>query len=164
MESKINIKELAKNLRNLNRIEANALEEVKDAEEVVAPIVLPMEIVEIPKVEKQVENKAITTTRVVKQIVEEPIIKPKKEKKEPIQAVLPKEDPLAAFLQADFELYDFSKQVWIDAEIYEVLVQIKRKKKLKNISVLVTSIIEAYINQNKGEIVKLFDSKIVKQG
>jgi hypothetical protein len=164
MESKINIKELAKNLRNLNRIEANTLEEVKDAEEVLAPIVLPMEKVEITKVEKQVENKATTTKTAAKQTVEETVIKPKKEKREPIQAALPKEDPLAALLQADFELYDFSKQVWIDTEIYEVLVQIKRKKKIKNISVLVTSIIETYINQNKSEIVKLFDSKIVKQG
>jgi hypothetical protein len=161
MESKINIKELAKNLRNLNRIEANPQEEVKEVVEVVVPIVQP---VETSKAEIQIEKKATTTTTVVKRIVEEPVIKPKKEKKEPIQAVLPKEDPLSAFLQADFELYDFSKQVWIDAELYEVLVQIKRKKKIKNISVLVTSIIEAYINQNKGEIVKLFDSKIVKQG
>jgi hypothetical protein len=161
MESKINIKELAKNLRNFNRIEANSQEEVKEIVELVVPIIQP---VETPKSEIQVEKKATTTTTVVKRIVEEPVIKPKKEKKEAIQTVLPKEDKLIATLQADFELYDFSKQVWIDAELYEVLVQIKRKKKIKNISVLVTAIIEAYINQNKDEIVKLFDSKIVKQG
>ena len=160
MESKINIKELAKNLRNLNRVEANSQKEVNEA---VGEVVVPtISLVETPKAEIQVEKKEATPTTVVKSNVEEPVIKPKKESKKNIQAVLPKEDSLAAFLQADFELYDFSKQVWIDAEIYEVLVQIKRKKKIKNISVLVTSIIEAYINQNKSEIVKLFDSKIVK--
>ena len=154
MESKINIKELAKNLRSLNAAEQNP--QVMQVDEDVKE---PVPIVEY--IEEEVEK---STKSLKEKAMEQPIVSVKKAKKEPIEPVLPKNDPLSASLQAEFDLYDFSKQVWIDAEIYEVLVQIKRKKKIKNISVLVTSIIEEYINQNKTAIFKLFDSKLMKQG
>jgi hypothetical protein len=140
MEGKINIKELAKNLKNLNRPEV-----------VREPIVEPIEVKEDVKsiiIEpKHIEKAPVKATKV-------PIEKPKQVVRSVVQST-----ELLTTLQSEMNAYDFSKQVWIDDEIYEILMQIKRREKIKSISVLVTSIIEQYIDQNRTTIVRLLNDK-----
>jgi hypothetical protein len=142
MEGKINIKELAKNLKNLNRPEV-----------IQEPIPVP-----VIEVKEELEVKSIV---VEPKIVEKRVEQPKAIIEKPKQLVrsIVQENDLVTTLQSAIEDYDFSKQVWIDDEIYEILMHIKRREKIKSISVLVTSIVEQYINQNRTAIVRLLNDR-----
>jgi FAD synthase len=140
MEGKINIKELAKNLKNLNRPEAIQ-------EPIAEPVIEVKEEVKSTVVEPKIVEKRVEQPKA-------PIEKPK----QLIRNVVPEND-LVTTLQSAIEEYDFSKQVWIDDEIYEILMHIKRREKIKSISVLVTSIVEQYINQNRTAIVRLLNDR-----
>jgi hypothetical protein len=142
MEGKINIKELAKNLKNLNRPEAIQ-------EPIAEPVIAVKEEVEVKSI--------VVEPKIVEKRVEQPkapIDKPKQLARSIVQ-----ENDLVTTLQSAIEDYDFSKQVWIDDEIYEILMHIKRREKIKSISVLVTSIVEQYINHNRTAIVRLLNDR-----
>jgi hypothetical protein len=142
MEGKINIKELAKNLKNLNRPEV-----------IQEPIPEP-----VIEVKEEVEVKSIV---VEPKIVEKRVEQPKALIEKPKQLVrsIVQDNDMVTTLQSAIEEYDFSKQVWIDDEIYEILMHIKRREKIKSISILVTSIVEQYINLNRTAIVRLLNDR-----
>lgn len=142
MEGKINIKELAKNLKNLNRPEVIQQSIPEPAIEVKEAVVVNSIISEPKIVEKEVEQPKA------------PIENPRQMARSLVQ-----ESDLVTTLQSATEDYDFSKQVWIDDEIYEILMHIKRREKIKSISVLVTSIVEQYINLNRTAIVRLLNDR-----
>ena len=52
--------------------------------------------------------------------------------------------------------YEQSKFAYIDKKLYEVLMTLKRKKDVKNISLLINAALAQFIEQNKDEIKNIF--------
>jgi O-phosphoseryl-tRNA(Cys) synthetase len=52
------------------------------------------------------------------------------------------------------------KTVHVDPNLYEVLVQIKRKKGLSNVGLLIDAIIDRFINEHKVDIKELFTNDL----
>jgi hypothetical protein len=93
------------------------------------------------------------------------VVKPKKEKEikvEQKQTVL-QISPTSVGLMPDFfdslaykSSTNAKKTVHVDPNLYEVLVQIKRKKGLSNVGLLLDAIIDKFINEHKADIRELF--------
>lgn len=92
-------------------------------------------------------------------------VKPKKEQKlkaETTQIVM-QPAPTSVGLLPDFfdslaykASANVKKTVHVDPNLYEVLVQIKRKKGLSNVGLLIDAIIDRFINEHKADIKELF--------
>lgn len=105
------------------------------------------------------------------QSIKEP--KPKKEKKPLMEKKVPKKvtaDAPATALIAETGLsdaffaslneqnfsYEKSKFAYIDKKHYEILMTLKRKKDVKNISSLINAALSQFIEQNKEDIKRIF--------
>jgi O-phosphoseryl-tRNA(Cys) synthetase len=116
-----------------------------------------------PKKDKAVGEKA-KVVKVEKTKIVAPT-KPQKEKTikaETKQATM-QPAPTNAGLMPDFfdslaykASANVKKTVHVDPNLYEVLVQIKRKKGLSNVGLLIDAIIDRFINEHKADIKELF--------
>jgi O-phosphoseryl-tRNA(Cys) synthetase len=112
-----------------------------------------------PKKDKAVGEKAkvvkVEKTKVISST------KPKKEKA--AKQVEMQSTPTSVGLMPDFfdslaykSTANVKKTVHVDPNLYEVLVQIKRKKGLSNVGLLIDAIIDRFINEHKVDIKELF--------
>jgi O-phosphoseryl-tRNA(Cys) synthetase len=94
-----------------------------------------------------------------------PTAKPKKEKelKAETKQIAMQPAPTSVGLMPDFfdslaykASANVKKTVHVDPNLYEVLVQIKRKKGLSNVGLLIDAIIDRFINEHKADIKELF--------
>jgi O-phosphoseryl-tRNA(Cys) synthetase len=92
-------------------------------------------------------------------------VKPKKEKelKAETKQIAMQPAPTSVGLMPDFfdslaykASANVKKTVHVDPNLYEVLVQIKRKKGLSNVGLLIDAIIDRFINEHKADIKELF--------
>ncbi len=65
-------------------------------------------------------------------------------------------DNFFASLNEESFSYEKSKFAYIDKKIYEVLMTLKRKKDVKNISSLINAALSQFIEQNKDDIRNIF--------
>ena len=100
-----------------------------------------------------------TTVKVPKAVKIEPKMNKNKiisdEKSENTEGVFSLSDEFFAALNEQAFGYDKSKFAYIDKKIYEVLMTIKRKKDVKNISTLINAALAQFIEQNKTDIKKI---------
>ena len=123
------------------------------------------ENLEKPKpVETKVATKKLASpkkkTEVAKEIKTANPIKTKSEEKaKSIKTVLPNmnlTDDFFASLNEESFSYEKSKFAYIDKKIYEVLMTLKRKKDVKNISSLINAALSQFVEQNKDDIRNIF--------
>lgn len=127
--------------------------------------VLQAAIVEKPKaLEPKVAAKKVDAPK-KKTVIEKeskkanPIKTKSGEKAKSIKTVLPNmnlTDDFFASLNEESFSYEKSKFAYIDKKIYEVLMTLKRKKDVKNISSLINAALSQFIEQNKDDIRNIF--------
>jgi O-phosphoseryl-tRNA(Cys) synthetase len=122
--------------------------------------------IEPPK-EKVVGEKAKPVK--VEKVQIAPSTKPKKEKvvKSDIKKTAVQSVSASVGLMPDFfdslaykASANVKKTVHVDPNLYEILVQIKRKKGLSNVSLLIDAIIDKFINEHKADIKALFTNDL----
>ena len=127
--------------------------------------VLQTAIVEKPKAleSKATAKKAAAPKNKTVSVKETKVANPTKtkseEKAKSIKTVLPKmnlTDDFFASLNEESFSYEKSKFAYIDKKIYEVLMTLKRKKDVKNISSLINAALSQFIEQNKDDIRNIF--------
>ena len=111
-------------------------------------------------------------TEIVQPVLEtkkQPIVKAVKEPKKKIdkpvstetenpkanQEILPKislSDEFFSTLAGQEFVYEDRRIAYIETDLYEIFMSVKRKKKLKNISVLINAILNQFIEDNKEDI------------
>jgi O-phosphoseryl-tRNA(Cys) synthetase len=120
-----------------------------------------------PQKEKAVGDKAKPVK--VEKVQIAPTTKPKKEKvvKSDIKKTAVQSVSTSAGLMPDFfdslaykASANVKKTVHVDPNLYEILVQIKRKKGLSNVSLLIDAIIDKFINEHKADIKALFTNDL----
>jgi O-phosphoseryl-tRNA(Cys) synthetase len=98
-----------------------------------------------------------------------PTTKLRKEKvvKSDIKKTAVQSAPMSVGLMPDFfdslaykASANVKKTVHVDPNLYEILVQIKRKKGLSNVSLLIDAIIDKFINEHKADIKALFTNDL----
>ena len=99
---------------------------------------VPKPVKNEPKITKTTKNKLISD-----------------EKPENTEGVFSLSDAFFMTLNEQAFGYDKSKFAYIDKKIYEVLMTIKRKKDVKNISTLINAALAQFIEQNKNDIKKI---------
>ena len=122
-------------------------------------VVSPIEEVETPKpiVTKMKLKKEAAPQKqatVVKKSNAEPVAKTKN-----VKTMMPNmnlTDDFFASLNEESFSYEKSKFAYIDKKIYEVLMTLKRKKDVKNISSLINAALSRFIEQNKEDIRNIF--------
>jgi O-phosphoseryl-tRNA(Cys) synthetase len=116
-----------------------------------------------PKTIKTIGEK--TKPSKVEKVKVTPTTKPKKEKKikvEPKQSLASNTSTQVGLMPDFFDSLAYKasanvkKTVHVDPNLYEVLVQIKRKKGLSNVGLLIDAIIDRFINEHKADIKELF--------
>lgn len=65
-------------------------------------------------------------------------------------------DDFFASLNEQTFSYEKSKFAYIDKKIYEILMTLKRKKDVKNVSILINAALSQFIEQNKEDIKTIF--------
>jgi hypothetical protein len=126
----------------------------------------PIIITETKPIEKKtiLDKDKITTTKTKaeKQVTGETI---KQEKKAKINntslANFSLSDDFFASLNEQTFSYEKSKFAYIDKKIYEVLMTLKRKKDVKNISSLINAALSQFIEQNKEDIKTIFKNDLL---
>ena len=104
------------------------------------------------KLKKEAAPKKQAT--VVKKSNAEPVVKTKN-----VKTMMPNmnlTDDFFASLNEESFSYEKSKFAYIDKKIYEVLMTLKRKKDVKNISSLINAALSQFIEQNKDDIRNIF--------
>jgi hypothetical protein len=120
-----------------------------------------------PKKEKTIGEKAKPIKAEKAKIISS--TKPKKEKalKAETKVAAMQSAPTSVGLMPDFfdslaykSNANVKKTVHVDPNLYEVLVQIKRKKGLSNVGLLIDAIIDRFINEHKVDIKELFTNDL----
>jgi uncharacterized protein YcbK (DUF882 family) len=116
-----------------------------------------------PKITKAIGEKAKSVK--VEKVKTAPIEKPRKDKAikmETKQTVMQTTSTSAGLMPDFFDSLAYKasvnvkKTVHVDPNLYEILVQIKRKKGLSNVGLLIDAIIDRFINEHKADIKELF--------
>lgn len=156
------IKNLVKTFkeRQVAEISNPNAENVSNTEGVVSPtekVETPKPIVTKTKLKKEIAPKKQATE--VKKSNAVPVAKPKN-----INTVMPNmnlTDAFFASLNEESFSYEKSKFAYIDKKIYEVLMTLKRKKDVKNISSLINAALSQFIEQNKDDIRNIFMDELL---
>ena len=128
-----------------------------------------LQVAELPvvaKIELEQDNKPVVnkdnnqTKQKVKTEKNTTVTSNKREKKtETIRTNLTSfnlSDDFFASLNEQTFSYEKSKFAYIDKKIYEILMTLKRKKDVKNISILINAALSQFIENNKDEIKTIF--------
>ena len=115
-------------------------------------------------IETKVVNKKLASPKKTAVVAKEsktanPIKIKNEEKAKSIKTVMPNmnlTDDFFASLNEESFSYEKSKFAYIDKKIYEVLMTLKRKKDVKNISSLINAALSQFIEQNKDDIRNIF--------
>jgi uncharacterized protein YcbK (DUF882 family) len=116
-----------------------------------------------PKITKVIGEK--TKPIKVEKVKVDPTVKPKKDKESKAEMKEALTQSVSANLGLMPDFFDslaykaspnVKKTVHVDPNLYEVLVQIKRKKGLSNVGLLIDGIIDKFINEHKADIKALF--------
>ncbi len=148
------IKNLVKTFKEREKqVDSNPIQE----EPVLNTATQPVTLVEPPKVVQEVKM-PVKQKKVVDKPVKE-VIKQEKTTVVAEDALSPhfslSDDFFAALNEQSFS-YEKSKFAYIDKKIYEVLMTLKRKKDVKNVSTLINAALSQFIEQNKEEIKTIF--------
>jgi hypothetical protein len=128
------------------------------------------QVVETPESEVKTEAAVAKTTiasPVIKEVIA-PVVKEAKKKaveKKPIESIkTPKKAQTAMLSKIQLSdeffnslagqefVYEDRRIAYIEYDLYEVFMSLKRKKKLKNISVLINAILNQFVEENKEDI------------
>jgi hypothetical protein len=117
---------------------------------------------EAEKNQKNKAEKPVLAKQKPEKVVKEKTVKAKKAA-EPTKQAIVQDTPISKGLMPDFfDSLAFKssagnkKTVHMDPNLYEILVQIKRKKGLSNVALLIDAIIDRFINEHKSDIKELF--------
>lgn len=132
--------------RQDEQIDESAVEEVKmeppTKTEVVQPVLETKKqaVAKVVKEPKKKMDKAVST---------------ESEKPKANQEILPKislSDEFFNTLAGQEFVYEDRRIAYIETDLYEIFMSVKRKKKLKNISVLINAILNQFVEDNKEDI------------
>jgi hypothetical protein len=141
------IKDIIKTFKNRQdeQIEESVVEEVK-----VEPTPIKTEVVKPIQVKKE---QLIVKESKKKTGKEKPV---ESEKSETFSLSMPQKiqlsDEFFNNLSGQEFVYEDRRIAYIETELYEIFMSVKRKKKLKNISVLINAILNQFVEDNKDDI------------
>jgi hypothetical protein len=138
--------------------EREKLVDDKVGEEIIAPIIEPVKEPEIVAVVAPKKEKKPTTekVKVAKPAISQAITVSEGQPTRGDTKGFSLSDDFFASLNEQKFSYEKSKFAYIDKKLYEVLMTLKRKKDVKNISLLINAALTQFIEQNKEDIKKIF--------
>jgi hypothetical protein len=118
----------------------------------------------IPVIEEKLELPAVAKAPIVKEVAREKASekKVKTVKKglitEGVEESLNKDGFLANLVNEAFS-YEKRKYAFIEPRLFELFMQVKIKKDIKNISVIVNTILNEYVDKHQEELKKILENK-----
>jgi hypothetical protein len=118
----------------------------------------------IPVIEEKVALPAVEKAPIVKEVIQEKASekKTKTVKKELITQGVEEDtnkDGFLANLVNEAFSYEKRKYAFIEPRLFELFMQVKIKKDIKNISVIVNTILSEYVDKHQEELKKILENK-----